>query len=510
MSNDFETELKLAVLPAADACVWQAVGESGFIRELAPQSQWGLIPMEAWYYDTAELSLQKAGIAYRVRREGEDWVATVKSAGSSDGGLHQRAEWNLDSPDREPRPELFAALPIGPALLEAVGGQQLQPLFATVFERRTAEVDFAGSSVELAVDEGRIIAGDATEPICELELELKSGQPEALLRLGAAIAREIPLVPEPKSKYYRALLVAGLAERQAAPPADLPPQTELTEALPRLFAMAISDFFSAYQLFLAQPEPPRHAYKMRVKLRRLRSLLLFAKPCLSGPDYQSGKQLLAEWGRALGQLRDLDVLAVQWQEAASSPFIHLDSRPWLGEIIDRRRQAQLAALENVVGGGRLSAPLLELWAWSGSRPWQAGEYPSGIGSFARWRIGGWLAALLDAGKTADWGSDRELHLLRLRLKRIRYALAALPFYNDRRTAKLLTEIKAMQALFGVLSDRATAVRLLSSIARGATRAVYRDIGILTGWQGRGEEAARSQLQSQWKRFRQAAKRWLAE
>lgn len=509
MSEYFETELKLNMLqPNENGGVWPAFLHSDCIGQLASATAWTLTRMEAWYYDTAGQSLQKAGIAYRVRREGEKWVATVKSSGSAEGGLHQRAEWNLDSPDREPRPELFVDLPIGEALLAAVGDQPLAPLFATVFDRHAAKVDFAAAQIELAVDEGRIVAGELTEPLHELELELKAGQPAALLRLGAAIARDIPLVPEPKSKYFRALLLAGLAQPQPKAAVDLSPQTELAAALSRLFSLAIGKFFAAYQLFLKQPEQPRHAYQMRVKLRRLRSLLLFAKPCLSEADLASGKQLLTEWGRALGAIRDLDVLTAQWEEVVHSPYIAFDSKPWLGEIIGKRRLAQLAKLGDSIGRGRLSPDLLELWAWTDSKPWLPGEYPTTIGSFARWRIGGWLAALLDAGKTVDWERDQELHSLRLRLKRIRYALAAMPFYTDRRSLKLLAEIKAMQSLFGTLSDRATAAKLLAEMARGATRAVYRDIGIISGWQGRGEATARGQLEQQWKQFRQAAKRWL--
>jgi inorganic triphosphatase YgiF len=509
MPDYFETELKLKILqPDGSGKVLQAFFNSEYIGQLAPENAWSITRMEAWYYDTADQSLQKSGIAYRVRREGDSWVAAVKANGSSDGGLHQRAEWNLASPDREPRPELFADLPIGVKLLETIGAQPLQPLFATVFDRYAAEVSFEAAQIEVAVDEGRILAGGLSEPIHEVELELKAGQQVALLKLGAAIAREIPLAPEPKSKYFRALLLAGLAEPQPKPVIDLPLQTELADALSLLMSVAIGKLFSAYQAFLEHPDQPRHAYQMRVKLRRLRSLLLFAKPCLAEEDFQTGKQLLAGWGRVFGPLRDLDVLAAQWEELCNSPYITFDSRPWLGDTIGKRRLAQLEQVNHSIGQGRLSAELLELWAWSEDHPWQPGEYPPTIGAFARWRIGGWLAALLDAGKTANWENDLELHALRLRLKRIRYTLAAMPFYADRRSIKLLAEIKTMQALFGILNDRTVANQLLASLARGATRAVYRDIGILSGWQGRGEQTARGQLQRQWRSFKQAAKRWL--
>lgn len=506
MPVNIETELKFRVAPA-DEPVWQAFCRSERISQLAPEHLWQSIRMEAWYYDTAEQALQQAGIAYRVRREGEEWVATVKTNGSSDGGLHQREEWNLPSPDREPRPELFAELPVGDRLLAAINGQPLQPLFATVFDRLAAEVIFDDAQIEIAIDEGQILSGELTEPIREIELELKSGQPAALFRLGAVIARDIPLVPEPDSKYYRALVLSGLTERQKRA-LDLSPEMPLPEGLSLLMAVAISKLLSTYQKFLSEPDEPYHTHQMRVKLRRLRSVLQLAKPSIPEEDFQTIKQSLTEWGRAFAPLRDLDVLAAQWEAVSQSPYITLDSRPWLGETINKRRAVLLDRLKHSIRQGSLSAELLELWAWSEGRPWQVGEYPATIGGFARWRIGGWLAALLDAAKTADWENDQELHGLRLRLKRVRYSLAVLPFYTDRRSVKLLAELKAMQALFGSVHDRSVASQLLAALARGATRAVYRDIGLLLGWQGRGEQAAREQLKPQWKQCRQAAKRWL--
>lgn len=507
MPNNIETELKFKVLETNES-IWQVFCRSDRIQQLVSEDMWQNTRMEAWYYDTAEQALQKAGIAYRVRREGESWVATVKTNGSSDGGLHQREEWNVPSPDREPKPELFADLPIGETLLAAVNNQSLQPIFATVFDRLAVEVIFDDAQIEIAIDEGNIRSGELSEPIREVEFELKSGQPEALFKLAAVIARDIPMAPEPDSKYYRALLLSGLAERQKPAPLDLPPETPLAEGLSLLMAVAISKLFSTYQKFLSQPDEPYHTHQMRVKLRRLRSLLQFAKPSIAEAEFQTVKQTLNEWGQAFSPLRELDVLTSQWEEVSNSPYITFDGRPWLGEAISKRRTALLDQINHTIKQGCLSADLLELWAWSAGGPWQSGEYPATIGGFARWRIGGWLAALLDAGKTADWQNAQELHGLRLRLKRIRYSMAVMPFYTDRRSLKLLTKMKVMQELFGSIQDQADTAQILGRLSRGATRAVYRDIGLLTGWQGRGEQAAREQLKPQWKKFKRAAQRWL--
>ena len=506
MNGGVETELKLKVLgPAGGAEAWATFTRLDINENLA--ADWVRTEMEAWYYDTANQSLQQAGIAYRVRREGDCWVATVKANGSSDGGLHQRQEWNVTNPDKEPRPELFLELPIGQTLLDTIGDQKLEPLFATVFERNSAHIKYEDSFIELAFDIGSIIAGDRTEPICELELELKSGCSTALLRLGAAFAQQMPLAPEHRSKFYRALILAGLAKEQSKQGGGLQENTSLTEALPVLFMTAISKVFAAYIDFAENSHEPKTIRRLRVKLRRLRSILQFAKPCLAETEFLSWKEQLTQLSGAVAPLRDIDVVSDQWKQLCDSPFIAFDSRPWLGENITKRRAMLQDKATQQLDKLNLPAKLLRFWAWIASQPWQQGDYPITLGTYGRWRIGGWLAALLEAGKAADWHNDEELHSLRLRLKRIRYALAVMPFRGGR-TDKLLLQIKGLQALLGAINDGQASAKELLTLSRGATRAVYRDIGMLSGWQGKVQEITRSQLRPQWKAFRQSSRRWL--
>lgn len=53
------------------------------------------------------------------------------------------------------------------------------------------------------MDEGEIKSGTYRTPICELELELKAGEPETLWSLAIALAEKIPLRPSDSSKASR-------------------------------------------------------------------------------------------------------------------------------------------------------------------------------------------------------------------------------------------------------------------------------------------------------------------
>ncbi len=185
---------------------------SSLLLGLADSNGWQSDMLETWYFDTPDHCLQQTRMSYRIRREGGRWVATVKGGGSSNGGLHQRQEWNVVVPSNKPDVAVFADTPVGSTLHRTVGNRPLIPLVATRFERFTLNIKSSeGSLIEVAADRGEIIAGDQTAPILELELELKDGQPVALLKLGAALAREYPLVVGLSSKYQRALQLAGLA-----------------------------------------------------------------------------------------------------------------------------------------------------------------------------------------------------------------------------------------------------------------------------------------------------------
>lgn len=209
MEHGMEIELKLQV---AARSAWDAL--AAFVRargEAAPP-----LEMEALYFDTPQADLRRARLAYRVRREGTRWVATLKGGGSSAGGLHRRSEWNRPAAGAQPDLSLFADVLDGSAALSAA---ELRPVVRTIFVRQAVLVQCEGATLEAALDCGAIEAGGRSAPILEVELELKAGRLAGALQFGAELAQRFPLVLESRSKFLRGLLLAGLAQESAAPPA---------------------------------------------------------------------------------------------------------------------------------------------------------------------------------------------------------------------------------------------------------------------------------------------------
>ena len=174
-----ETELKLS-LNAADLPALRAhpllAGPSDTLRLLNT------------YFDTPGLDLQRARMAVRERLSGSDWLLTVKTAGTSVGGLSRRQEWEGPT---TPGALDFAALVDAPALAAQLmtWRAELRPLFCTDFERQRWVITHAEAQIEVALDQGEVsVPGTAlSAPILELELELLSGPDTALQTLAQAL-----------------------------------------------------------------------------------------------------------------------------------------------------------------------------------------------------------------------------------------------------------------------------------------------------------------------------------
>lgn len=196
-----ETEIKLRASRATLA----ALRDHPLLKK-RNKSGWQRHELFNQYYDTPERDLARAKVALRLRRDGEQYIQTLKSRGQSVAGLSERNEWDwyLDQ----------ARLDLSklddqcwPAALAGLDKHGLQPIFTTDFVREKADLAWgrgkAKVAIEAALDLGKVVAGEREEEICELELELREGDPAALLELAAALAADLPLMPCDISKAER-------------------------------------------------------------------------------------------------------------------------------------------------------------------------------------------------------------------------------------------------------------------------------------------------------------------
>jgi triphosphatase len=204
-----EREIKLALPPEqADAAARYFAKRAGE-AERSGNAECE-VPLDNVYFDTPTLLLTQAKIALRLRKTPGGWLQTLKAAGTAEGGLHSRHEWETPVAGEALDIDALATVCDDGEALDALrrAAPQLSPLFRTVFTRRLWRFAIGGARVEAAIDRGEVrteVNGVTRRaPISEIELELLEGDESALHALAADLSATVPgLAPENVNKAQR-------------------------------------------------------------------------------------------------------------------------------------------------------------------------------------------------------------------------------------------------------------------------------------------------------------------
>ena len=159
--------------------------------------------MQTTYYDTPSGALSARHITLRCRMENDEAVCTVKTPISGYG----RGEWDCRCDDiRKALPLLMAAG--APEELAELTAEGLVQVCGARFTRQAVTLEYDGTTLELALDQGVLTGGGREVPLCEVEVELKAGEPEVAIAFGVRVKTKFSLTPQKKSKFRRALDLA--------------------------------------------------------------------------------------------------------------------------------------------------------------------------------------------------------------------------------------------------------------------------------------------------------------
>lgn len=194
-----EIELKLTIRPE-DASLFD---QHPFILEhLQGQPQY--YDLVSTYFDTSDHRLQKNGWSLRVREWGGQYIQTLKSAGEQIEDLHHRHEWDQPIEGTTPNLQWFTQNELREHITRLIGDQPLITLFKTKFIRKQWDLKFPdGAFVELVLDLGEVDTGTRRDALHEIELELKTGNPNKLNEIADILRQTIPLTVETRSKAER-------------------------------------------------------------------------------------------------------------------------------------------------------------------------------------------------------------------------------------------------------------------------------------------------------------------
>lgn len=366
-------EIELKLLAADGDLDRLARRAAGRCRLLAPPT---VRQVRTIYYDTPELDLAAAGLALRLRQDGGRWLLALKTrgvdAGADRAAVAVRREWEtpLDGPVFDPA--LLDRIEAG-GLAPAGLRDRLAPRFETVVERAILLLSpMDGAVVEMAVDRGAATAGAVTEPLSEIELELKEGPVRCLFDLALDLHAHGPLRIGAENKAdIGARLLTGIGPRPVpAAAAGLSRLLTGGEALRHLMRGAIRHLMD--NLACAGNDGSAGMMQMRAALRRLRlALRLIARD--GDSDGNGGDPLAADLLKDSRWLSDRLAAPPRWDALmALLREPELDGRAAArlrAAALELRRDAGQAALRSL-RAPRFTSFLLTLGRWVEDDRWR--------------------------------------------------------------------------------------------------------------------------------------------
>lgn len=465
-------------------------------RPLAPQD------LDAVYYDTRDLRLARWGITVRHRTgDGDGW--TVKLPDGEDGPALVRRELSFPGPPTVIPPDA------GAMVLAYSRSEPLAPVARLRTRRSGVELlDAEGLRVAEVVDDdvsvydGDRLAGRFRELEVELDpqagIDLLPPLVDALQQAGAGPTGQMPK------------LVRALGDRASEPPELVAGDLSRRSTVADIVRQAVT----AATIRIIRHDPGvrigddlEDVHQARVGARRLRSDLQTFRSVLEPAWVERLRTELAWLGAELGAVRDADVLLERLRRQADA----LPDRdaPGVAALVRRlahQREAARASLLDALASDRYVL-LLDLLVAGSLAPATLPE----AGAPAREALpalvaGPWRKLRRAVGDLGEDPPDDDLHAVRIRAKRCRYAAEAAAPVIGKPARRFAAAVSDLQTVLGDHQDAVVAESWLREAA--TTRTIPKLVaGELIALQRVEADACRQAWRLAWK---QADKKRLRE
>lgn len=433
------------------------------------------------YYDTSTYRLAHAKITLRRRIE------------------NRKAVWQLKLPMNGARREveMTAGGAIPPAALHDLlvvhlQRQALGPVATLRTWRTGIRVHGAkGASADVVLDTVCVLKDrHVLHSFRELEIERLSGDDALPIHLEEVLRKAGAEDHDGRPKLFRALAFAS-PQPIERPPKEAPALEHLTCVLAKYV-----DSLRRHDPGMRLGGDIEDLHEMRVATRRLRAILRAARPLLAPGWAEPLRAELAWLGERLGPARDLDVQ----MEYFSKEALQLESRDrrplerFVAHLRAQRQNVQQALLHDLA-----SSRYLDLV----DRLTQASHEPAVVLSTVTLRdiAAGEFTTLRKAMRDLNRSpTDAELHRLRIKAKRARYAAELAETTVGKPATKFIAQAKSFQDLLGIHQDAVLAERHIREFLDQSTsvRAAF-VAGRMVERQRQRRELARSMFRLQWKK-----------
>lgn len=306
------------------------------------------------------------------------------------------------------------------------------------------------------------MAGLRRAPLCEVELELKSGSPHNLFDLARQLDEHVPLRLGVRSKSEAGYGLTGEGGPRAikAEQITLDRSGDARDAFSAIAHNCIRQFRLNEGGVMATGDAGS-VHQARVGLRRLRSAFSLFKPLLDEDEGGELIKLELSWlAVELGEVRNLDVLISRVPE-------HVRGQ------LEAAREATLEHVRVSLGSARTRLLMIDLAEWLAIGDWRVDPADPAIAArpapdFAVDILDRHRRRIKKRGKHLAKVDDEHRHEVRIEGKKLRYAAEFFgPLYSAkkarRRHKAFLSAIEELQDALGELNDLATGPAVLASL-----------------------------------------------
>lgn len=291
-----EIELKLRLNTRQLPLLEQFLANNQFIAE-------PILQFLNRYFDTPAMGLSQNGAALRIRQQKiqsqtqVEIIQTLKTQGTSVGGLHRRLEWDWPLTNIELDLELIKNSDAQDHLSTGLDLTSIGALFTTDFQRKVWTYQQDETTIEIVLDQGQVSTSEHSIDLLELELELKNGQAEVLFQLAESIAQQCPVLMSDISKAERGYGLLARSKTYQEIKKDWQEKVPVFDATQGALTVFIRYF--SYQLSVLQRslemtiwgEQSNNEAAVKLQLNQLQTLLAI----FSSIDELAESQQIKQW-----------------------------------------------------------------------------------------------------------------------------------------------------------------------------------------------------------------------
>lgn len=469
--------------------------DSGFVlpdlSDLAAVGEPVTHELEAVYHDTDDLRLARRGLTLRRRTGGTDAGWHLKIPAGPDAKREHRAPLS-DEPPAELTGLLHAHL----------RGRAVHPVASLTTVRTVRELRSPSGEVlvELADDlvTGTIAGTPGGTSWREIEAELVSGDPALLEQIASRLREAGARRAAGSSKLGRLL-----APRIEPLPSWEGPRAG--DALLRHLGAQVDELLAWDPRVRLEVYDAVH--RMRVAVRRLRSVLASGRPLLDRAVTDPLQSELRWLAAVLGEVRDAEVLHERFSgRLASLPEVGREDPAWLRRLKKRERKGY-TAVRRQLSGERYFALLDALDRLLTAPPFTGRAHRDAEQELRRLVRRSWKRlerahAAIGEAPTAE-AADEARHELRKAAKRVRYTADAAQEAVGKDARTVSKAAKSLQEVLGRFQDGVIAQEQLRSVETDSVEEAF-GLGALYGLERCEAERARDEVEAAWAAARKRA------